>query len=82
MSGDEPKRKILFKDTTLRDGNQDLRVDLSVDDKLRISTALAESGLVHYIEGGWPGANRKDEPTTSTASWNTSGSRESALRIM
>ncbi|MCP9455966.1 MAG: citramalate synthase [Nitrospira sp.] len=46
-------------DTTLRDGAQAEDVSFSVDDKVRIAQKLDELG-VHYIEGGWPGANPKD----------------------
>ena len=47
-------------DTTLRDGAQWEGISLTVDDKLRIANQLDRLG-VHYIEGGWPGANPKDE---------------------
>src|SRR3989339_777967 len=47
-------------DTTLRDGAQWSDVNLSVDDKLRIFDQLVDIGI-HYIEGGWPGANPKDD---------------------
>ena len=46
-------------DTTLRDGLQVEGVSASVEDKLRIAEQLDFLG-VHYIEGGWPGANPKD----------------------
>jgi len=46
-------------DTTLRDGLQVEGVSATVDDKLRIAEQLDRLG-VHYIEGGWPGANPKD----------------------
>ncbi|MEI8239819.1 MAG: citramalate synthase [Actinomycetota bacterium] len=46
-------------DTTLRDGLQVEGVSATVDDKLRIAVQLDLLG-VHYIEGGWPGANPKD----------------------
>lgn len=46
-------------DTTLRDGLQVEGVSASVDDKLRIAEQLDHLG-VHFIEGGWPGANPKD----------------------
>ena len=46
-------------DTTLRDGSQLEGISLTVDDKLRIVEQLDWLG-VHYIEGGWPGANPKD----------------------
>jgi 2-isopropylmalate synthase len=46
-------------DTTLRDGLQVEGVSATVDDKLRIAEQLDFLG-VHFIEGGWPGANPKD----------------------
>ncbi|HZU74362.1 MAG TPA: citramalate synthase [Acidimicrobiales bacterium] len=46
-------------DTTLRDGSQQEGFSLTVDDKLRVAEQLDHLG-VHYIEGGWPGANPKD----------------------
>ncbi len=46
-------------DTTLRDGAQQEGLRLSVPDKLAIAGLLDEFG-VHYIEGGWPGANPND----------------------
>ena len=50
---------IEIYDTTLRDGAQAEDVSFSIEDKLRIVEKLDELG-VHYIEGGWPGANPKD----------------------
>src|SRR6202046_4773845 len=47
-------------DTTLRDGSQQEGLSLTVDDKLRVAEQLDHLG-VQYIEGGWPGANPKDE---------------------
>jgi 2-isopropylmalate synthase len=47
-------------DTTLRDGSQLEGISLTVEDKLRIAEQLDHLG-VHYIEGGWPGANPKDD---------------------
>jgi 2-isopropylmalate synthase len=47
-------------DTTLRDGSQLEGLSLTVDDKLRIAEQLDHLG-VHFIEGGWPGANPKDD---------------------
>jgi 2-isopropylmalate synthase len=52
-------RHIEVFDTTLRDGLQVEGVSATVDDKLRIAEQLDFLG-VHYIEGGWPGANPKD----------------------
>jgi 2-isopropylmalate synthase len=47
-------------DTTLRDGTQLEGISVTVDDKLRIAEQLDWLG-VHYIEGGWPGSNPKDD---------------------
>ncbi|HEX9683992.1 MAG TPA: citramalate synthase [Acidimicrobiales bacterium] len=47
-------------DTTLRDGSQLEGISLTVDDKLRIAEQLDHLG-VHWIEGGWPGSNPKDD---------------------
>src|SRR5213593_1449272 len=52
--------RVEIYDTTLRDGSQLEGISLTVDDKLRIAEQLDMLG-VHYIEGGWPGANPKDE---------------------
>ncbi|MFQ6122098.1 MAG: citramalate synthase [Dehalococcoidales bacterium] len=46
-------------DTTLRDGAQREGISFSVVDKLHIVQKLDELGI-HFIEGGWPGANPKD----------------------
>ncbi|MDP3804425.1 MAG: citramalate synthase [Candidatus Omnitrophota bacterium] len=51
--------KIELYDTTLRDGAQSEGISFSVSDKLKICEKLDELG-VHFIEGGWPGANPKD----------------------
>ena len=51
---------VTLYDTTLRDGSQMEGVSLSVHDKLRIAERLDQLG-VHFIEGGWPGSNPKDE---------------------
>ena len=54
-----PSRVDIY-DTTLRDGSQQERISLTVDDKLRVARQLDHLGVA-YIEGGWPGANPKDE---------------------
>jgi 2-isopropylmalate synthase len=51
--------KIEVYDTTLRDGSQQVGLDLTVADKLRVAAALDALG-VDVIEGGWPGSNPKD----------------------
>lgn len=47
-------------DTTLRDGSQFEGIALTTDDKLRIAEQLDSLGI-HYIEGGWPGSNPRDD---------------------
>ena len=54
-----PKRVEIY-DTTLRDGSQLEGISFTVEDKLRIARQLDRLG-VHFIEGGWPGANPKDD---------------------
>jgi len=51
--------KVELYDTTLRDGAQTEGISYSVNDKINIAKKLDELGI-HYIEGGWPGANPKD----------------------
>lgn len=54
------KREALeIYDTTLRDGAQAEDVTFSAEDKVRVAQQLDGLG-VHFIEGGWPGANPKD----------------------
>lgn len=57
--GGWPERVEIY-DTTLRDGSQREGLSLTVEDKLRVAQQLDHLG-VHYIEGGWPGANPKDD---------------------
>ncbi len=52
-------KKIEIFDSTLRDGAQSEGISFSVQDKLRITTALDAFG-VDYIEAGNPGSNPKD----------------------
>lgn len=52
--------QVLLYDTTLRDGTQGEGISLSVGDKLKITGLLDQLGMA-YIEGGWPGANPKDD---------------------
>ena len=53
-------RYITLYDTTLRDGTQGENVNLSLEDKIRVSHKLDALG-VDFIEGGWPGANPLSE---------------------
>ena len=47
-------------DTTLRDGTQQEGISLTARDKLKVAALLDDLGVA-YIEGGWPGANLKDD---------------------
>ena len=51
--------RITIYDTTLRDGSQTEGISFTLNDKIKITEKLDSFG-VHYIEGGWPGANPKD----------------------
>ncbi|HXY75230.1 MAG TPA: citramalate synthase [Dehalococcoidales bacterium] len=51
--------KVQLYDTTLRDGSQREGISISVTDRLEIARKLDMLGI-HYIEGGWPGANPRD----------------------
>lgn len=51
---------VFLYDTALRDGAQAEGVSFSLLDKLKIARRLDEFGI-HFIEGGWPGSNPKDE---------------------
>jgi len=54
------RESVTLYDTTLRDGAQTQGVDFSVEDKRIVAEALDRIGI-HYIEGGWPGANPTDD---------------------
>ncbi len=56
---DEWPKAVEIFDTTLRDGAQFEGISLTVNDKLRVAEQLDDLG-VHWIEGGWPGANAKE----------------------
>ncbi len=53
-------RTVEIYDTTLRDGTQQEGISLTVKDKLKICSLLDDLGVA-YIEGGWPGANPKED---------------------
>ena len=53
-------KRIQVYDTTLRDGTQSEDISFTLEDKLRIAERLDDLG-VHYVEGGWPGSNPRDE---------------------
>jgi 2-isopropylmalate synthase len=64
--------QIKLFDTTLRDGTQGEKICLSLEDKISIAKRLDNFGI-HYIEGGWPGSNPKDQTffeRASKESWN------------
>src|SRR5215472_5228902 len=50
-SGARPAPSVEMYDTTLRDGSQQVGLDLTVEDKLGVDV----------VEGGWPGSNPKDK---------------------
>jgi len=60
MNTEQQQRQIYVYDTTLRDGCQAEGVSLSLEDKLEVAQRLDELG-VHYIEGGYPLSNPKDQ---------------------
>ncbi|MDA3832357.1 MAG: citramalate synthase [Spirochaetales bacterium] len=51
---------ILLYDTTLRDGAQGENISFSAEEMIKIAQKLDDLGI-HYIEGGWPGSNPRDE---------------------
>lgn len=53
-------KKVFLYDTTLRDGAQAEGISYSLRDKIRIAKKLDGFGI-HFIEGGWPYSNPKDE---------------------
>jgi 2-isopropylmalate synthase len=54
-----PAAGVETYDTTLRDGSQQVGLNFTVADKLRVTQLLDDLG-VDVIEGGWPGSNPKD----------------------
>ena len=53
-------KRLQLYDTTLRDGAQAEDISFALEDKLRIAERLDDLGI-HYVEGGWPGSNPRDE---------------------
>ncbi len=53
-------KPVEIYDTTLRDGTQAEGLSPTVGEKLRVARLLDRLG-VDFIEGGWPGANPKDD---------------------
>ncbi len=62
----QPMKSVEIYDTTLRDGTQQEGISLTAGDKLRVAALLDELGVA-FIEGGWPGANPKDDEFFSRA---------------
>jgi len=60
MLQERNKKKVYIYDTTLRDGAQAEEVSFTLEDKIRIVKEIDRLGI-HYVEGGWPGANITDE---------------------
>ena len=60
VKGHNQDRNIEFYDTTLRDGNQAVGINFSVEDKLKIARRLSDFRLDH-IEGGWPSEANSSE---------------------
>jgi len=60
MTDDHNDEQVFIYDTTLRDGCQAEGVALTLEDKLEIALKLDQLG-VHYIEGGYPLSNPKDQ---------------------
>ncbi len=61
--------RIEIYDTTLRDGAQAEGISFSLLDKLELTKRLDDLGF-DFIEGGYPGLERKRLPNTSSGSAN------------
>ena len=55
-----PAKEIKIHDITLRDGEQQAGIAYTLEDKMKIAKALAETG-VHRIETGMPAVSKEDE---------------------
>ncbi|MFT8938855.1 MAG: 2-isopropylmalate synthase, partial [Leuconostoc falkenbergense] len=51
--------KVTFYDTTMRDGEQTIGVNFSIDEKIEIAKGLDNYGVA-AIEAGFPAASQKD----------------------
>ena len=58
--GETRTKRIILYDSTLREGDQSEYINFSKEDKLLILEKLDAFGM-DYVEGGWPGANPKDD---------------------
>ena len=72
------ERKIIFFDTTLRDGEQTPGVHLSVKQKADVARALEKLG-VDVIEAGFPASSSGDFEAVSTISANVKNATVCAL---
>ena len=82
MTAETPHDVRLY-DTTLRDGLGMEGLALSVEDKLAIARKLDEIG-VDYVEGGYPGSNRRTPSSSHACATHrcaTRGSSRSARRV-
>jgi isopropylmalate/homocitrate/citramalate synthase len=55
----QPADKIVIHDVTLRDGEQQSRIEFNADDKVRIAEALVDAGI-QRIEAGLPAVSPSD----------------------
>lgn len=62
-------RKIQFLDTTLRDGEQTIGVNFSVENKIAIAQKL-EAWVIDVIEAGFPTASPEDFTAVQAVSRN------------
>ena len=58
-------KKVKIHDITLRDGEQQTGIIMTLDDKIRIAEGLAEAG-VHRIEAGMPIVSPSDAEAIKT----------------
>ncbi len=66
-------RKVVFFDTTLRDGEQMAGVNINVSDKIRVANLLSDMG-VDIIEAGFPCSSKNDFTAASKIAANVKGS--------
>jgi 2-isopropylmalate synthase len=72
------KEKIIFFDTTLRDGEQTMGVNLDAEEKLEIASALSKMG-VDVIEAGFPIAAERDFASVKYVAENLKQAQLAAL---
>ena len=74
----KPTEKVLFFDTTLRDGEQSPGAALSVSEKLKIAHQLAKLG-VDIIEAGFPISSPAQFEATRLCAEQIQGDRKSVV---